>query len=153
MQEPRLRKVRKQPQGHTPSERQSQDFNTKPEALTILPIQKYREDGDSCLPHLGRGCLLQPLRPEQCRSGGKTRSSVQEMVGLRLLEGHLIEVSGRSRRDLCGHHSYEHHCQLCFGCYKEKGSPEEHGSSKGIKIKPDAYKISKYFSWAVLFPH
>lgn len=73
MQEPRLRKVRKQPQGHAPSERQSQDFNTKPEALTILPIQKYRGDGDSCLPRLGRGRLLRPLRPEQCRPWGEDK--------------------------------------------------------------------------------
>lgn len=35
----------------------------------------------------------------------------------------------------------------------EKGSPEEEGSSKGIAVKPDPYKISKYFSQATLVRH
>lgn len=45
------------------------------------------------------------------------------------------------------------YCQHCSGCYREKGSPEEGESIRGIKIKPDQSQIRKWFSKAIVFSH
>lgn len=45
------------------------------------------------------------------------------------------------------------YCQHCSGGYREKGSPEEDESIRGIKIKPAQSQIRAWFSEAIVFSH